>query len=191
MCDVPVLYATSEGQTRRIAERIAQRLRQDGVDAKAILIDSSEAARIDWDHIRGVCVGASLHAGRHQASAVAFARRYKQRLLACPSLFFSVSLAAASKNPSEVAEARRIAESFATLTGWQPQRIACIAGRLAYTQYGWLTRWFMRRIALKEGESGDTSRDYEYTDWNQVVTLADDLIHDIRRREHAAIRATA
>ena len=191
MCDVPVLYATSEGQTRRIAERIAQRLSADGVTAQAIPIDSNEAEGIDWDHIRGVCVGASLHAGRHQARAVAFARRYKQQLLAHPSLFFSVSLAAASKNPSEVAEARRIAEGFAAMTGWQPQRIACIAGRLAYTQYGWLTRWFMRRIALKEGESGDTGRDYEYTDWNQVVALADDLIHAIRRTELTPIRATA
>jgi menaquinone-dependent protoporphyrinogen oxidase len=191
MCDVPVFYATSEGQTRRIAERIAQRLSADGVNAKAIPIDSKEAEGIDWDHIRGVGVGASLHAGRHQASAVAFARRYKQQLLARPSLFFSVSLAAASKNPREVAEARRIAEGFATMTGWQPQRIACIAGRLAYTQYGWLTRWFMRRIALKEGESGDTGRDYEYTDWNQVVALADDLIHSIRRTELTPTRATA
>jgi menaquinone-dependent protoporphyrinogen oxidase len=191
MCEVPVLYATSEGQTRRIAEGIAERLCQDGVDAKAILIGSKEADEVDWDHIRGVCIGASLHAGRHQASAVAFARRHRKPLSARPSLFFSVSLAAASKNPSEVADARRIADGFATATGWQPQRIACVAGRLAYTQYGWLTRWFMRRIAVKEGESGDTSRDYEYTDWNQVVTLADDLLHDIARSEHAAIRATA
>lgn len=191
MCEVPVLYATTEGQTRRIAERIAERLRQDGVAGQAILIGSKEAAEVDWDHIRGVCVGASLHAGKHQASAIAFARGHQQQLSTHPSLFFSVSLAAASKHPNEVADARRIAEGFVKETGWEPHCIACVAGRLAYTQYGWLTRWFMRRIAIKAGASGDTSRDYEYTDWNQVATLADDLVHAIRWNEREAIRPSA
>jgi menaquinone-dependent protoporphyrinogen IX oxidase len=49
----------------------------------------------------------------------------------------------------------------------------------------------MRRIAVKEGASGDTSRDHEYTDWNQVVTLADDLVRTIHAHERAAIRPTA
>lgn len=191
MCEVPVLYARTEGQTRRVAERIAERLRQDGVSGQAILIGSKEAKKIDWEHIRGVSVGASLHAGKHQASAVAFVREHRMHLSTRPSLFFSVSLAAASKNSNEAADARRIAEGFAAETGWQPHRIACVAGRLAYMQYGWLTRWFMRRIAIKEGASGDTSRDYEYTDWDQVATLADDLIHDINWSERAPTAVTA
>jgi menaquinone-dependent protoporphyrinogen IX oxidase len=33
MCDVPIFYATSEGQTRRIAERIAQQVRKHGLDS--------------------------------------------------------------------------------------------------------------------------------------------------------------
>jgi menaquinone-dependent protoporphyrinogen IX oxidase len=46
----------------------------------------------------------------------------------------------------------------------------------------------MRRIALKEGASGDTSRDHDYTDWNQVAALADDLAAAIRIGEFEAAR---
>jgi menaquinone-dependent protoporphyrinogen oxidase len=185
MCDVPVFYATTEGQTRRIAERLADRLRAHGLDSRAIAIISDEASHIDWARVRGVAIGASLHLQKHQAEAVAFARVHHAALSAAPSLFFSVSLAAHSQRPSETEAAQNIAVQFAADTGWQPTRIACVAGRLAYTQYNWLVRRLMRRIALKEGGSGDMSRDHEYTDWLQVEQLADELAGNIHRLQGA------
>jgi menaquinone-dependent protoporphyrinogen oxidase len=191
MCDVPVFYATTEGQTRRIAERIADQIRKHGLDSRAVAIISEEASHIDWSRVRGVALGASVHLGKHQAEAVAFARVHHAPLSAIPSLFFSVSLAAGSKRADEVADVRRIAEQFAVDTGWQPTRIACVAGRLAYSQYNWIVRMLMRRIALREGGSGDTSRDHEYTDWLQVEKLADELAYAVRRREIFPSETTA
>lgn len=183
MCEVPVFYATKEGQTRRIAEFIADQIRKHGLDSRAIAIISEEASHLDWSRVRGVCIGASLHMQKHQPEAVAFARVHHAALSAIPSLFVSVSLAAGSKRADEVEAARAIAARFATDTAWEPSRIACVAGRLAYTQYNWLLRRLMRRIAVKEGGSADTSRDHEYTDWTQVEQLADELAYDVRRRE--------
>lgn len=183
MCDVPVFYATTEGQTRRIAERIADQIRKHGLDSRAIAVTSEDAFAIDWSRVRGAALGASLHREKHQAVADAFARLHHASLSAIPSLFFSVSLAAGSKRVDEVDAARRLAEHFTATAGWQPSRIACVAGRLAYSQYNWLVRMLMRRIALKEGASGDTSRDHEYTDWVQVEQLADELAYSVRRRE--------
>lgn len=183
MCEVPVFYATSEGQTRRIAERIAGQIRKHGLDSRTVPIGSADASQIDWAQVRGTAIGASLHLQRHQQEAVAFARAESQRLSAIPSLFFSVSLAAASTRASEVEAARRLAQQFATDTGWRPFRVATVAGRLAYTQYNWFVRLLMRRIAVKEGGSSDTTRDHEYTDWKQVEELADHLAYEIRRRE--------
>jgi menaquinone-dependent protoporphyrinogen oxidase len=51
-----------------------------------------------------------------------------------------------------------------------------VAGRLAYTQYGLLKRFVMRRIALKAGGPTDTSRDHEMTDWEQVRAVAADVV---------------
>jgi menaquinone-dependent protoporphyrinogen oxidase len=183
MCEVPIFYATTEGQTQRIAERIAEQIRKHGLDSRAVAIISQDASHIDWPKVRGVAVGASLHRGKHQGEAEAFARLHCKDLSSLPSLFFSVSLAAASRNAGEIEAARVIAAGFASTTGWQPTRIATIAGRLAYTQYNWFLRRFMRRIAIKEGASGDMTRDHEYTDWDLVEQIADDLAYEIRRRE--------
>jgi menaquinone-dependent protoporphyrinogen oxidase len=183
MCEVPIFYATTEGQTRRIAQRIAEQVRKHGLDSRAIRIMSEEASHIDWRSVRGVGIGASLHMQKHQPEAVAFARLHHKALSAIPSVFFSVSLAAASKRAKEVEAARRLANGLVAQTRWQPSQIASVAGRLAYTQYNWITRFFMRRIAAKEGGSTDTSRDHEYTDWTQVERLADQLATQIRDRE--------
>ena len=182
MCEVPVFYATREGQTRRIAKRIADRIRRHGLDSRAVPITSEEASQVDWGRVRGVALGASLHLHRHQPEALAFARAHRQALSALPSLFFSVSLAAASVRATEAEAARRIAEQFAAAAGWTPSQVASVAGRLAYTQYNWFVRMLMRRIAVKEGGSADTTRDHEYTNWEQVERLADELADAVRRR---------
>jgi menaquinone-dependent protoporphyrinogen oxidase len=186
MCEVPVFYATTEGQTRRIAERIADQIRKHGLESRAIAIISEEASHLDWTRVRGVAVGASLHMQKHQSEAVAFARVHHKELTARPSLFFSVSLSAASTHQNEVRAAQEIAGKFAAETGWSPTRIATVAGGLAYTKYNWLVRRVMRRIALKEGASADTSRDHDYTNWDLVEELADGLAYEIRRREMIA-----
>jgi menaquinone-dependent protoporphyrinogen oxidase len=180
MCSVPVLYATSEGQTRRISERLAQTLREQGLSSAAIDVSSAEARTVDWAHVRGAVVAASLHAGRHQRAASEFARAHAAEFSAIPSVFVSVSLSAASKNEREREAARRLADGFVTAAEWKPWRVACVAGRLAYTQYGFLTRWFMKRIARKEGGPTDTSRDHELTDWPAVERLAKDLADQVR-----------
>ena len=197
MCDVPVFYATNEGHTRVIAERIAQRLRTHGLESRAIAIISEEVSHLDWDRIRGACLAASIHLGKHQAEATAFARLNHERLSKAPSLFVSVSLAAASTNPADVQAAHTLAEGFPANAGWQPTRVASVAGRLAYTQYNWVVRWVMSRIAKKEGASTDTSRDHVYTNWPQVDDLADQLATAVlargrvRQTEQFSLRAAS
>lgn len=183
MCDVPVFYATTEGQTRRIAERIAGVLRAQGFDSVAIDINSPEPPRIDWQYVQGTFLGASVHAGRHQNAAEAFACAYSAELNARPSAFFSVSLSAASSNPKEKTAARRLAEAFTKEARWQPTWTVCFAGRLAYTRYGFLKRLMMRWIAKREGGSTDTSRDHELTDWSAVAKFANEMADAIRQSE--------
>jgi menaquinone-dependent protoporphyrinogen oxidase len=190
MRDVLIFYATTEGQTRRIAERIARDISARGFNARAIDVTTAEAARVVWDNVRGVVLGASLHAGRHQHAAVEFAKCFRDRLNLYPSAFFSVSLSAASAKPEEVATAARLARELPASVGWQATFVECFAGRLAYTRYGWLTRQIMRRIARKEGGPVDTQRDHELTDWDAVARfatrMADEIINAEHRRFHFA-----
>jgi menaquinone-dependent protoporphyrinogen oxidase len=184
-CELPVFFATSEGQTRHIAERLASLLHGYGFDSRPIDVADPNAESIDWTGVRAALVGASLHVGRHQKAADRFVRANWVRLNEVPSAFFSVSMAAASKNEEEVAAAAKIARDFPQTRGWRPIIVASLAGRLAYLQYNFLIRFIMKRISEKEGGPTDTSRDYEMTNWAQVEKLAHDMAATIRARAAA------
>ena len=185
MGNVPVFCATTEGQTRRIAAEIAATLREQGFVSDVYCLSEAMPA-VNWLEVRGVVVGASIHAGRHQRAAVDFVNREARHLSARPSAFFSVSLSAASRNPTEVDAARGLATRFARQTGWEPTRVLSVAGKLAYSQYGFFTRQIMRFIAWREGAPTDTSRDYEFTDWGMVRQFALDVATDVFRHNSSA-----
>jgi menaquinone-dependent protoporphyrinogen oxidase len=189
MNEVPVFYATNEGQTRRIAERVAAILREQGFSSAAVDVSSNEASAVDWQRVKGAVLGASLHLGKYQKRASVFARERHDSLNRVPSAFFGVSLSAASKNPEERAAAERLARSFPEGTGWRPARIESFAGALAYSQYSFLVRFFMKRIARKEGGPTDTTRDHDLTDWAAVSRfaheMADELLQGDRKRVSA------
>ncbi len=107
---VPVFYATTEGQTRRIADEIASTLCEQGLVSEAR--DFSVAVPVDWVNVASVVLGAPIYAGRHQKIAVDFATSEAGHLSVRPSAFFSVSLSAGSRNPAEVDAAHALAKGF-------------------------------------------------------------------------------
>jgi menaquinone-dependent protoporphyrinogen oxidase len=188
MCEVPVFYATTDGQTRRIAEAAAATLRQLGIDSVALDVAGADAQAFRWDRARAVMLGASLHAGRHQSQAEAFVRAHLSELSDRPSVFFSVSLSICSAIQRDVEAARAIARAFPDQLGWLPTRVVCVGGRLAYTKYGFLKRFIMRRIARKSGGPTDVSRDYELTNWADVDAMTRELA-TLARPKRAAVTA--
>lgn len=50
------------------------------------------------------------------------------------------------------------------------------AGTLRYTRYGFFKRFLMKQINKREGGDTDTSRDYEYTDWDAVTAFANEFL---------------
>ena len=186
MCEVPVFYATTEGQTRRIAERLAERLREQGLDSRPFDIDGDLARAIDWSQVRGAIVGASLHAGRYQAAAARFVGAHADRLNRVPSAFVGVSLAAASSDSTEVAAARSLAAAFPPAHGWRAGQAISVAGRLAYTSYNFIVKAMMKRIARKQDAPTDTTRDYEFTNWGRLDQFARSFAESVPARRQAA-----
>lgn len=186
MAYVPILYATSEGQTRRIAERIAQVLRDEGVESAAFDVRSRAAERLAWDQVDAVVLGASLHMAHHQRDARRFARKHRRELNGRPSAFFSVSLTAASDELEDVETVQGIARKFTQACDWHPERVVCFPGSLAYTRYGPITRFVMKRIAKSYGGPTDTSRDHELTDWEEIDRFARELAESVLSGERLA-----
>jgi menaquinone-dependent protoporphyrinogen oxidase len=167
-----IVYGTTEGQTAKIAAHIADVVRNLGHEAVVRNAPEVEDADLTCD---AVIVGASLHEGRYQRAIRDFVAKHKAVLGSRPSAFFSVSLAAASRDANERAEALRIAKEFLAAAGWTPAQVASFAGALKYTQYSWLKRALMKHIAAKEGGDTDTSHDFEYTNWDDVARFAKEL----------------
>lgn len=180
MANVLIVYGTTEGQTAKIAQHIADAGRRLGhhvdvahapdLDADGTGIAGSAAGLAAYD---AAIVGASVHEGHYQRAVAEFVERHRGWLSERPSAFFSVSMAAASRIPEEVAEVGRIIAAFTQDNGWVPTMTESFAGALKYTQYNWLKRMVMKHIAGRAGGSTDTEHDHEYTDWKQVDGFAE------------------
>jgi len=171
MANLLILYATMEGQTGRIAERISERLRAAGHRVTALRAREEqplpELAAFDT-----VIVGASVHYGHHPAYFARALRRQRQALQARPSVFFSVSLSADGPGANRPAAARYV-RKYLRRIGWQPRATAAFGGALRYSEYAWWKRELVRLFVRVAGGDTDISRDYEYTDWEAVAKFAD------------------
>jgi menaquinone-dependent protoporphyrinogen oxidase len=169
--NVLIAYATTDGMTARVAERIAETARATGC---AVDVVDAAALPPDFDPTRydRILLGASMHAQGYQRAAKRFVRRYTDALRSRPSGFFSVCLSILSKRPEERAASRRIAEQFPGQLGWKPDVVEIIAGALMFSRYGFLRRAAMKSIAKKEMGSVDATRDTIFTDWAAVDRFA-------------------
>ena len=177
---VLIMFDTTEGQTRKIAQAIARRLSSSGLAADVFRAGEKEPALNDY---AGIIVAGSVHAGRYQKPLLHWVRKHAQAFGKRPTAFVSVSLGTLQKDDARVtADLAAIVERFCSAAAWKPTMVKHVAGALMYTHYNFITRWLMKRISAKAGGATDTSRDYEYTDWDEVNAFADDF----RRRIPAA-----
>ncbi|MEQ5792474.1 hypothetical protein J4E06_15515 [Muricauda sp. NFXS6] len=163
-----IVYGTSEGQTRKIARFMEEVLQ--GGDHKVVIADATEEPPSP-DGFEAVLIGASVHMQKYQSAVSNYVMRHLDILNKKHSAFFSVSMAIASNIEEEHEEIKKMTLDFLERTGWNPGEVQYFAGALKYTQYDYFKKLIMRMIAKKEGGSTDTSRDHEYTDWNNVKTF--------------------
>lgn len=167
-------YGTTEGQTAKIAEFVSDVLRGHGHDVTMLEVKDAHAINDDYD---AVIVGSSIHMGKHDKHVAEFVQKNHDTLERLPSAFFSVSLAA----HGDMEEAQGYVEEFEQDTGWRPAKVALFGGALLYTQYGFVKRHLMKKIAGDKpgGLDTDTSRDYVYTEWDGVRRFTEDFLEDL------------
>ena len=165
LAPVLVVYGTTNGQAGKIARFIGDTIRATGLEAQVV-----DAAGGDPDPAvySAIIVVASIHAGGYQRAVQRWVARRVATLAAAPTAFVSVCLGVLQHDAQVERDLTSILQRFQSATGWAPDVSKLVAGALSYTQYGWVTRLVMRRIARKAGGSTDTSRDHEYTDWNDL-----------------------
>ncbi|HXT68739.1 MAG TPA: flavodoxin domain-containing protein [Vicinamibacterales bacterium] len=168
--NILVMYATTHGQAAKIAGEIVASMRSAG--ATASVGNVVEAWTADPRDYSAVVLVGRVHAGRFPGSLRQWVEQHRSALASRPTAFVAVCLAVLNRSPKVDQDLRAMLDRFTTDTGWQPAETKIVAGALKYTKYGWLTRWMMKRIVAKAGGNVDTSRDFEYTDWDDLRDFA-------------------
>jgi len=185
MTKILIAYGTTEGHTARIAEYIAGVVRGQGHDVQAV--DIKQSKDVSLDSYDAVIVGGSVHMGKHGKDVADFVRKNRATLERLPSAFFSVSLAAHGDRDN----ARAYVENFEAETAWHPDQIGYLSGALLYRQYGFFKRWMLKRIVHDKpgGLSMDTSRDWVYTDWDEVKHFVEDYLQRLIPQDASKIKS--
>ena len=176
--NVLLVFGSTHGHTWRIARRIAGGLRGAGHDVTLRRVDAAPADLSDFD---AVVVGGSLHRGTHQRELVEWVHDHHRELAARPNAFFSVSLSAADGTATSRAAVRECIDRFVEDTEWDPDISEPVAGALQYTRYDFRTRLSMHLLMHHAGEPDDTTRDFEFTDWDAVERFAHVVAHHFER----------
>lgn len=182
-----IAYATTDGQTRKIARFAADRLAGQGHAVELLNVEDAEG--LDLSRFDGAILAGSLHAGGYQKTLARFARDAAVELALMPTIFLAVSLSAAGNDPEDWAGLRRCLAEFEADTGWTPGRVEHVAGAFRFSEYDFFRAWAMRRIADQKGEAVEPGKDREYTDWAALILTLDAWVAELTPRVKAGAAA--
>ncbi|MBB3206049.1 menaquinone-dependent protoporphyrinogen oxidase [Rhodopirellula rubra] len=179
-----VIFASCEGQTLRIAHRIAQTMGKHGVPTDTFDVAKQSVTEIALKTYDAVVLGSSLHYGEHDRRIEWCIREHQRYLAKIPTAFFSVCLGILSKNEQDRHAAEDVTDELLSRNIFNPSRRTAFAGALRYSEYGWLKKRIMRHFAEISGYATELAQDYEYTDWQAVEAFAVDFAEYVLRCRH-------
>jgi menaquinone-dependent protoporphyrinogen oxidase len=169
MAHILIIYSTTDGQTRKICERLREVVEAEG--HQVTLLPIGEADGADLSAFDKVVVGASIRYGKHRPQVLEFANLHASALDTKPNAFFTVNIVA-RKPQKNRPETNPYLQKFLRRTRWRPKELEVFAGRLDYPRYGFFDRLMIRFIMWMTDGPTDPSTVVEYTDWEQVEAFA-------------------
>ena len=177
---IAIVYSSSHGHVRAIAERLAELAALRHVECTVTDVRSAATALDDAD---GALIAGSVHFGRHSRALRRFVTRKQFWLANHPCAFLSVSGSAAFLEGAD--EALRYLHDFLRVTVWTPDLTLSAAGAVLFTKYGPITRLMMKFASRTSGRKVDPTRDVVYTNWVAVDEFLHQFIDCMERHFHA------
>ena len=170
--DILIAYGTSEGQTRKIVEAIAARLR--GLGHIADVFDTaSNPIDLRMEAYNKIIVAASVHQERHQEGVEIFVITRLMKVHK-PTLFISVSLSAAFSEGR--ADAQGYLDAFVKTTGWNPTYSILVAGALRFDEYDYFKQQVVEHVVLRDRQTDQLKGNYEFTHWPSLFETVDSFV---------------
>ncbi|KUO58464.1 MAG: hypothetical protein APF80_01535 [Alphaproteobacteria bacterium BRH_c36] len=174
--NILIVFATTEGQTGKIARRAAGHVSRKAHHVD--VIDSEEPGALpDWENYDAVILAGSVHQERHQDSLINFVIAHREQFNSLPSALISVSLSAATDDGRPAAQ--KYVERFLWITKLQPVRTLLLAGALRYSQYEYFKVEIVKHIVSKTAGTFEQTGDHEFTDWNALSQFLDKFLDQV------------
>tara|TARA_A100001037_G_scaffold86451_1_gene78485 strand:- start:980 stop:1492 length:513 start_codon:yes stop_codon:yes gene_type:complete len=168
MKKILLTYSTVDGHTKTICEKILSYSETSQVDI--LPIDSSINIK-DYDT---VVIGASIRYGKYREEIFEFIKKNEKLLNSKDNAFFSVNVVARKENKNKP-ETNPYLIKFLNKISWQPKILDVFAGKIDYPKYKFLDKYAIKFIMWITKGPTDTSKVYEFTDWNRVKSFAEKL----------------
>ena len=179
-------YATRDGQSRRVAERIGARLCEHGIATAPEDLAVAAPTAVNLTGTPLLILVAAIRYGRHLPEANRLLAMYSGLAKRPPLVLVSVNLTA-RKPGKDTPEGNAYLRKAIARYRLAPVLATAIAGRLDYSLYSWFDRQMIRLIMLLTGGPTDSAAQVEYTDWSSVDAFAA-RIAGLRRDEFSLAR---
>jgi len=163
-----ITYSSVDGHTKTICEKISKQAEKSVVDILPLDAD------INLNQYKKIIIGASIRYGKYRKDLYNFIEKNKETLELKESAFFSVN-AVARKPKKNKPESNPYFIKFLEQTNWIPKKMAVFAGKIDYPKYKFFDKYAIKFIMWITNGPTDTSKSYEFTDWNKVEAFAENL----------------
>ncbi|MFZ2172190.1 MAG: menaquinone-dependent protoporphyrinogen IX dehydrogenase [Methylococcaceae bacterium] len=168
MAKILILFASTDGHTRKICDRLQQVIEQQGHQVTLVSVnDKFQGVLQTFDKI---VIGASIRYGKHSPKITDFINRNKLLLDSKPNAFFSVNIVARKPEKNQPGTNPYL-RKFLKRIAWQPKELAVFAGKLDYPKYSFFDRLMIRLIMFITKGPTDPKAVIEFTDWQQVESF--------------------
>ena len=167
-----IIFSTTDGHTKKICEHIFNILND---SHKIKIVNLSNAYLEDLSSYDIIIVGASIRYGKHKKELYEFIRRNRRTLQKTETCFFSVN-AVARKSEKNSPSTNPYMKKFLKQSGWIPNHTEVFAGEIDYKKYKFFDKNIIRFIMWLTGGPTDTSKKYDFTNWEDVQLFANRLI---------------
>ena len=168
-----IIFSTTDGHTKKICDQIFNIL---GDSHKIKILNLSSAFFEDLSNYNLIIVGASIRYGKHKKELYEFIRKNRRTLEKTETCFFSVN-AVARKSEKNLPSTNPYMKKFLKQSGWIPDHTEVFAGEIDYKKYKFFDKHIIRFIMWLTGGPTDTSKKYDFTNWDNVQLFADRLIN--------------
>ncbi len=171
--NILIAYGTTEGHTRKVVDAVRKSLQ--GLNHEVRVFDTS-GLKGDLDPLSfdKIIVAGSVHDKQHQESVEIFIIANREKLKSKPTMFVSVSLAAAFDDG--MSEAQSYVDGFYDRVDWRPTQSLLVAGALRHDQYGYYREQFVEHVVLKDRKLEHPEQDHEFTDWPFLEQAVDAFV---------------